>query len=199
MPGSFGVIGGTFDPIHNGHLAIATLAREALGLKKIIFIPSGNPPHKQETLCANAVDRLAMLRLALKDDKHAVIRDNEIKRPGLSYTIETINELKVEYGSPLHFIIGSDNIAEIPLWHRYKEFLQSVILCVAYRPGYPENIPQEMSFADIVKIPSPYWGISSSMIREYLRKKYSCRYLLPDSVIDYIKENRLYQQIAEKI
>lgn len=192
MSGSLGVLGGTFDPIHNGHLAVASLAKEALGLDKIVFIPAGNPPHKQSTLSTPATDRLAMLQNALQDEANAIIWENEIKRPGLSYTIDTLFELLKEFQSPIHFIIGSDNLPEIISWYRYKEIINLVTLCVAHRPGYPYSVPEELSNAKIQMIPSPLWGISSTLIRDYLSKGYTCHHLLPNNVIDYIIKNRLY-------
>jgi nicotinate-nucleotide adenylyltransferase len=192
MTGSLGVLGGTFDPVHNGHLAVASLAREALGLEKIIFIPSGNPPHKSTTICASASDRLNMLRCALEKEKDAIIWESELRRPGVSYTIDTLHELLREFDCPLCLIIGSDNLQEICYWHRYQEIIGLVSFCVAHRPGYSDLIPEELSGATVKFIPSPRWGISSSMIRSYFSQGYTCKHLLPSAVIDYILEKKLY-------
>lgn len=198
MSGSLGVLGGIFDPVHNGHLAVASLAREALGLEKIIFIPSGNPPHKKSTLCASAADRLVMLQLALKNDLHSIIWESELKRPGISYTIDTLHELHSEFNShPLYFIIGSDNLQEICSWRRYKEIIGLVNFGVAHRPGYSDIIPDELSTANVRFIPSPHWGISSTLIRTYFSQGYTCEYLLPSPVIDYILKKRLYSHNLE--
>ncbi len=192
MTGSLGVLGGTFDPVHNGHLAVASFAREALGLEKIIFIPSGNPPHKSASICASASDRLNMLRCALEEEKDAIICESELKRPGVSYTIDTLHELIKEFNRPLYFIIGSDNLQEIYFWHRYQEIIALVNFGVVHRPGYPDLIPKELSEATIRFIPSPRWGISSSMIRSYFSQGYTCKHLLPSPVIDYILKKQLY-------
>ncbi len=192
MTGSIGVLGGIFDPVHNGHLAVASLAREALGLEKIIFIPSGNPPHKSATICASASDRLNMLRCALEEETDTIIWESELKRPGVSYTIDTLHELLREFNCPLYFIIGSDNLQEICSWHRYQEIISLVSFGVAHRPGYSDLIPEELTKADIKFIPSPRWGISSSMVRSYFSQGYTCKHLLPSSVIDYILKKQLY-------
>jgi nicotinate-nucleotide adenylyltransferase len=192
MTGLLGVLGGIFDPVHNGHLAVASLAREALGLEKIIFIPSGNPPHKSTSICASASDRLNMLRCALEEETDSIIWEGELNRPGISYTIDTLHELIREFNRPLYFIIGSDNLHEICSWHRYREIIDLVSFCVASRPGYSDMIPEELSNATVKFIPSPRWGISSSMIRSYFSQGYTCKHLLPSSVIDYILKKKLY-------
>lgn len=194
MSASIGVLGGTFDPIHNGHLAVASLAREALGLNKVIFVPSGNPPHKQTTLCASSHDRLCMLELALQGNDHVLIWDAELKRPGLSYTIDTLHQLQSHFSGQIHFIIGSDNLSEIHTWYKFREIIEQIVLCVVKRPGYPDLIPDELSSADIKMLPSPHWGISSTTIRNYISRGYSCRYLLPDPVIGYIFQRKLYHE-----
>lgn len=192
MTGSLGVLGGIFDPVHNGHLAVASLAKEALGLEKIIYIPSGNPPHKSTSICASASDRLNMLRCALEEETDAIIWENELNRPGISYTIDTLHELLKEFNQPLYFIIGSDNLQEICSWYKYREIINLVSFCVASRPGYSDQVPEELSEATVKFIPSPRWGISSSMIRNYFSQGYSCKHLLPSSVIDYILKKQLY-------
>ncbi|HEX2955776.1 MAG TPA: nicotinate-nucleotide adenylyltransferase [Chitinispirillaceae bacterium] len=187
-----GILGGVFDPVHNGHLAIATLAKEYFNLQTVLFIPSGNPPHKN-SVTATAVHRLEMLKIALKETPWAQIWDNEVRKNGYSYSFDTMCELKAIYKKPLFFIVGSDNLNEIPLWHRYKDFLSMITLCVTERPGFNnDQIPDELKEAEIKWFPSPEWGLSSSMIRSMLCKGYSCKYLIPDDVLGYIKENRLY-------
>ena len=194
MSGPTGVLGGIFDPVHNGHLAVAALARDFFGLDKVLFIPSGTPPHKSSTVCASSSDRLSMLKIALKDDPGAVIWDKEICRPGISYTIDTLYELSKQIKGPVYFIIGSDNLREIITWHKYQEILELVTLCVAHRPGSPVFIPDSLKKAKLHRFPSPEWGISSTMIRTYIHKGYSCRHLLPDGVVDYIVDKGLYKE-----
>ena len=190
-----GIIGGSFDPVHFAHLTIAQLAYEHFALHKVYFIPAYIPPHKRETVGISARHRLAMLRRAVKGNRAFSVWDGELKRKGISFTIDTLHELKTLHPeSQFYFIIGSDNIIEILTWRRYKSILKMVTLCVTHRPGYSIRIPPELSKAKIVTFPSPEWRISSSMIREYLSTNISCRYLLPDVVLEYIQKNRLYQK-----
>jgi len=133
-----------------------------------------------------------MLRCALKEETDTIIWESELKRPGVSYTIDTLHELVREFNCPLYFIIGSDNLQEISSWHRYREIIDLVSFCVAYRPGYSDLIPEELSGATVKFIPSPRWGISSSMIRSYFSQGYTCKHLLPSSVIDYILRKQIY-------
>jgi nicotinate-nucleotide adenylyltransferase len=187
-----GILGGIFDPVHNGHLSIAALARDFFGLSEILFIPSGRPPHKS---CpgATARQRLAMLRRALKGEKRFVLWDGELRRPGISYTFDTLKRLEREFPRrPFYFIVGSDNLGEIVTWHRYREVLSMVTLCVAHRPGHTLAIPRVLRGARIAAFPSPEWDISSTMVRDYCGRGLSCRYLVPDPVWDYISSQRLY-------
>lgn len=191
---AIGVFGGIFDPIHNGHLAIAALARDFFALSKILFIPSGNPPHKP-SVGASAADRLVMLELAIRHESSFCIRDEEITRGSTSYTIDTLQNIHGEFpGYPLYFIIGSDNLREIETWRRYRDILQMVTLCVAHRPGHSIKTPSSLtSMASVIQFPSPEWGISSSMVRAYLARGYSCSHLVPAPVSEFIRENRLYR------
>jgi len=192
MSGPIGVLGGIFDPVHNGHLAVASLAREFFGLEKILFIPSGYPPHKNR-VTASSSDRLAMLRLALQNEPGSTIWEKELSRPGYSYTIDTLEELSAQNKKKIYFIIGSDNLSEISGWHRYRSIIEMVDLCVAHRPGYAVKIPDELRGANVHTFPSPEWGISSTMIRKYLMNGFSCRHLIPDTVGEYILQKGLYR------
>ncbi|MCX7725720.1 MAG: nicotinate-nucleotide adenylyltransferase [Chitinispirillaceae bacterium] len=193
MSRAIGIIGGIFDPIHYGHLAIGVLAYEYFNLEKIIYIPSGNPPHKS-CVSASAEDRLEMLKIALHNTTFAEIWDSEVKSKKISYTFYTLQEISFQNPKKeLYFIIGADNLPEIPTWHRYKEILQMVTLCVTERPPFKPEIPPELKEAKIKFFPSPYLGISSSLIRQYIAKGYSCKYLLPEGVREYIINKRLYR------
>lgn len=194
---ALGVLGGIFDPLHNGHLALAALARDYFSLPQILFIPSGRPPHKS-TVGASASHRLAMLQRAVRDEPAFGIWDEEIRRNRTSYTFDTLLKLRHEFpGRPLYFILGSDNLQEIESWHRYREVLKMVTLCVAHRPGHSIKPPPSLASARICPFPSPEWGISSSLIRAYLAQGYSCRYMIPECVAGYIKEKRLYGAVQK--
>jgi nicotinate-nucleotide adenylyltransferase len=190
--GAIGIIGGVFDPIHNGHLALAHLSRNYFSLEKMLLVPAGLPAHKSPPI-ASIDDRLAMTRLALRNDPDLVLWDGEIRRGGTSYSIDTLKALSRKYpGKPLYFIIGADNLREIRTWHRYKEIIAMVTLCVASRPGCSNTIPRNLTKARISFFPSPEWGISSTMLRAYFKQGFSCRNLVPDAVLEYIKRYKLY-------
>jgi nicotinate-nucleotide adenylyltransferase len=190
-----GILGGIFDPVHFGHLAIAQLAYEHFKLKKVFFIPAGIPPHKSESVTESATHRLTMLNLAIKSNNAFCLWNEEIKQEGFSFTVDTLHTFKNLYpDSDFYFIIGSDNLFEILTWRNYKTIIKMVTLCVAHRPGYSMRIPQELSRAEVIAFPSPEWGISSTKIRTYIAENISCRYLMPRSVVDYIRKNKLYKK-----
>jgi nicotinate-nucleotide adenylyltransferase len=187
-----GILGGVFDPVHFGHLSIAVLARESLGLDEVVFIPSGTPPHKS-SVTASSDDRLNMLRLALDGVDGCTIWEGEIRRDGYSYTIDTLKELGGIYGvGRFFFIIGTDNLPEIHKWRSAAEVIGKVTLCVAKRPGHDIVHADALMTADIQEFPGPEWGASSTMLRDYLKNGRSCKFLIPDAVLGYIKEKGLY-------
>jgi nicotinate-nucleotide adenylyltransferase len=190
-----GVFGGIFDPVHNGHLAAACLARDFFRLERVLLVPAGIPPHKSGTVIADARHRLAMLAEAVAGCVSLEIWDEEIRRSGISYTIDTIRSIGEKYpGRPLYFIIGSDNLSEISTWSRWEEILASVQLCVAHRPGSSMNVPKELEKAALATFPSPEWNLSSTLIRQYLADGYSCDHLLPPGVVRYIAAHGLYKK-----
>ena len=190
-----GILGSIFDPVHYGHLAAAALAGDYFHLDSVIYIPAGVPPHKRSTVQASPSDRLAMLRLALEGDSRAVIWDREVFNTGISYTVDTLEQLVVEYpGSAVHFIVGADNLHEIHTWYRYREILDRVTLCVAERPGFSTTVPDMLTGARVETFPSPLWGLSSSQLRSYLSNGYRCRHLLPERVREYIFQRGLYHE-----
>ncbi len=188
-----GILGGSFDPVHNGHLAVAQLACEHFSLHKVFFIPANIQPHKKQSIPVTARHRLAMLKSAITGNSNFCIWDGEIKRGGISFTVDTVHALKEMHpDAALYFIIGSDNFSEIRTWNRYKRILAMVTLCVAHRPGYAIRIPAELSEIEVISFPSPEWGISSSKLRSHLNEGKSCRYMLPEKVALYIQKNKLY-------
>ncbi|MCU0608532.1 MAG: nicotinate-nucleotide adenylyltransferase [Chitinispirillaceae bacterium] len=191
-PAPIGVLGGVFDPPHNGHLAIAALAMEFFGLCAVLFVPSGTPPHKSR-VTASASERLAMLSAAIRGEPGFSIYDRETLHRGVSYTVDTLRELiRLFPGRHIFFIIGSDNLDEIKTWRKYREILSMVTLCVAHRPGYAIRVPASIRSARIAVFPSPEWGVSSTLVREYFSQGLSCRHLVPAKVAAYVAQKKLY-------
>jgi nicotinate-nucleotide adenylyltransferase len=189
-----GVLGGIFDPVHNGHLALAACAKRHFRLSKILFIPSGIPPHKAR-VGAPAADRFAMLCLALRNEPGFVVWDGELRLRRISYTIDTLRVLAEEFpGSKIYFIVGSDNLKEIETWHRFREVLASVILCVAHRPGYQLKIPPLLRSCGIQKFPSSELNVSSTGIRERIAQGLPWQRLVPGEVAEYISIRGLYEK-----
>ena len=184
-----GILGGTFNPIHLGHLILAEEAREKMGLDRIIFMPAYLPPHKDTLDVAAASDRYKMVKLAIKDNKHFSVSDMEIKRDGRSYTIDTIREFRRKFPSDeIYFITGSDLLKYLDEWKDLPEIIKMLKFVVATRPGYPlEKIPSYIQTVAIRAV-----DISAFEIRSCIQEGRSFRYLVPDAVYDYIAKNKLY-------
>lgn len=184
-----GILGGTFNPVHIGHLILAEEAREKLSLDKVIFIPANLPPHKDDVDIADPQARLRMLKLAVKGNKHFTVSDIEIKRSGRSYTIDTIKALKDKYkNDELYFIIGSDLLKYLEGWKDLNEIFKIVKFIAATRPGYPlENIPAYIKTLGIRAV-----DISGFSVRECVKEGKSFRYLVPEAVFEYINKTKLY-------
>ena len=185
-----GMLGGTFNPIHIGHLILAEELREKLKLDKIIFVPAYLPPHKDNSDIAPAKTRYGMIKLAIKTNRYFSVSDTEIKRDGRSYTIDTIKEFKNIYPKDeLYFIIGSDLLKYLDAWKDLDEIIKMVRFIVATRPGYPlEKIPSHISTLPIRAV-----DISGFEIRKAIRENKSFRYLVPEAVFKYIVKNKLYK------
>ncbi|MDD5431381.1 MAG: nicotinate-nucleotide adenylyltransferase [Candidatus Omnitrophica bacterium] len=184
-----GILGGTFNPVHLGHLILAEEAREKLELDKVIFVPAFLPPHKDNSNIADAKDRLEMAKLACKGNKFFFVSDIEIKRNGRSYTIDTIKEFKAKFpDDELYFIIGSDLLKYLDEWKDLSEIIKIVKFIVATRPGYPlERIPTYITTMDIRAI-----DVSAFEVRKCIKESKSFRYLVPEAVFDYINKRKLY-------
>ena len=198
--GKLGIIGGSFDPIHIGHLHTAEFAYRQLQMDKIIFIPAYIAPHKIGMEFAAAADRYKMTELAVADYECFEVSDIELKRCGISYTYDTIMELKRMYpGADLHFIIGADSVPQLTSWHRIKELLSEVTFLAAERPGYNEVIDQaealfgELGKQKIVPLAAPEMAVSSTAIRNLVLKGKSITGMVPKSVERYILDNGLYR------
>lgn len=185
-----GILGGTFNPIHNGHLVLAREAIKKLKLDKIIFIPDNLAPHKDNSDVASAADRLAMIKLAIAGSNSFDLSEVEIERGGYSYTIDTIRALKKDYPEDeLYFIAGSDLLKYLADWKDLKEIVRMVNFVVATRPGYPlEKIPSY-----IQTVPIDALDISGYRIRRLVKNQQAFRGLVPQAVFDYINKKGLYR------
>ena len=194
-----GVFGGTFDPVHIGHLIVAGDLRYALGLDRLLFVPAGRPPHKPADLVSADGDRLAMLRLALADDPAAEISTVDLERPGPSYTVDLLRILRDRLpGGRLVFLMGEDSLRDLPTWRQPEEIARLAELVVATRPGVEFDLE-----AIIARVPAVHGrvsvvetvqlSISSSDIRRRVRFGAPIRYQVPGSVEDYIAEHGLYR------
>ncbi len=185
-----GILGGTFNPIHIGHLILAEEVREKISLDKVIFVPAYLPPHKDNSDIADALARHKMIKLAIKTNRYFAVSDLEIKRNGRSYTIDTIKEFKKNYPKDdLYFITGSDLLKYLDEWKDLSEIIKMVKFIVATRPGYPlEKIPAYISTVAIRAV-----DVSAFEIRQAIKESKSFRYLAPERVVDYINKNKLYR------
>lgn len=196
----YGIFGGSFNPIHYGHLMICEYIKEEMGLDKVIFIPTGNPPHKD--LGVSAEDRYEMVRLAISPNPDFEISDIETTRVKLSYTVDTIRELKEIYKEEkLYFLIGLDSLFQLKTWKKIGDLSQEIEFVVALRPGYidKEEINNEIEFlrenfgTKINLIKTPLYEISSTDLRDRIHEGKSLRYLIPKKVLDYIEESGFYK------
>lgn len=196
-----GILGGTFDPIHNGHLNIAYEAAERLKLDKIVFIPTGNPPHKRGKAITDSSIRYRMVEKAIKDESIFEIDNYEIHKKGLSFTYETLEYLtEKEPYTEWYFISGADCLIEMETWNNVKRIMELCRLVVFNRPGYSSSeIEKQRELIgkkynkDIIFLDLPLMDISASYIRKKVKENNNITYLVPCSVSRYIKELRLYE------
>jgi nicotinate-nucleotide adenylyltransferase len=188
-----GILGGTFNPPHIGHLIVAESVRDQLKLDKILFVPSYSPPHKLYSQVALPTQRYEMVEIALEKNRNFSASDIEIAREGKSYTIDTINTLMGIYpGSQLYLIIGLDNLMDFSDWKSPNDIISKVELVVMNRPGYDVEVKNEFKrYATIVKVPGI--DISSSDIRRRVKMGRSIRYLVPFEIEQYILKKSLYK------
>jgi nicotinate-nucleotide adenylyltransferase len=192
-----GLLGGTFDPIHVGHLLIAEVARHALALDRVVFIPAGDPPHKGEAV-TDAEHRYSMALLATGDNQAFLVSRRELAREGPSYSLTTIGEYREEVGpeGEVFFIAGLDTLVEIQTWYQWEEVLQSCQFIALARPGsdfgglagaVPDRYRER-----IHPVTGPGLAISSTDVRDRVRRREPIRYLVPPAVEVYIRKYELY-------
>lgn len=197
-----GLMGGTFNPIHHGHLILSEYVRDSLKLDKIIFIPTGLPPHKDHFNMISGEIRLEMTKIGTETNKFFQVSDIETKRQGMCYTIDTLKELKSIYpNDQIYFLIGADSLFELPTWKDYEEILRTTKLIVVNRPGGKNDLIDDKikeyngAFGgNIIRVESPLIDISSSEIRSRAQDGKSIKYLLPETVERFILENNLYKE-----
>jgi nicotinate-nucleotide adenylyltransferase len=191
-----GLYGGTFDPIHLGHLRAAENAREELALDLVAFVPSAVPPHRVAPTSPPG-DRLEMTRLATAPYRGFAAWDDELKRPGPSYTVETVDAIvSARASDSFVLVVGADTWPEIPGWREPERLLSLVEVAVVERPGFrsgSEPKPHFPSSRGVRRVSGPGLPLSATAIREQARAGHSVRFLVPDAVADYIAERGLYR------
>ena len=189
------LFGGTFDPPHIGHLIIAESILSDLDIDKIIFIPSSIPPHKPLHSYSSASLRVEMLQISIKGTHAFQISDIELNRPGASYSVDTIKQIKSQMSlskEELYFVIGSDSLVEFQTWKNSHEILSLAQVIIAPRPSFTKDMVKPEFLEQVQFLDTPQIDISSSMIRERVREKKSIRYYVIPEVLEYIQEKRLY-------
>ena len=216
MSAPIGILGGTFDPIHFGHLRLAQEVADQLRLAEVRFVPGGTPPHRAAP-AASAADRLAMVRLAVAGNALFTVDARETVNAAPGYTVDTLMALRTEAGpaQSLVLLLGADAFLDLATWSRWHQLFELAHIAVAYRPGFPVDtwqarMPQPLAaeynarlvhqpFAvhvapagGITVVPIAELDISATMIREATHHGRSTRYLLPDNIYQYIQEHKLY-------
>ena len=197
-----GILGGTFDPIHNGHLAIADEARTYLNLSEVLFLPAGQPWMKSDQPISAAHHRTAMIRLALEGRPYFKLSTIEIEYKGPSYSVDTIVKLRAQSEEPFdcYFIVGWDNLAKIPLWKDPAKLIEMCFLAAVPRPGYDRPDMKKLEAAlpgiskKVILMDKPRIDISATDIRNRVAQGLSISSLVPPAVENYIKENGLYRK-----
>ena len=210
-----GIFGGTFDPIHFGHLRLAEEMAESLALEHVRFMPAGTPPHRSRPR-TDAPHRLTMVKIATANNPRFIVDQREVELPRLSYTVDTLHSLRAELGDeqPLCLLLGADAFLGLSSWHNWQELFNLAHIAIAHRPGFPQSTwkdamadslrdaietrmanPEDMNTCAaglIVTRPITALDISATHIRDTLRAGRNPRYLLPDAVLDYIHTHQLY-------
>ena len=204
MTAGLALFGGSFNPIHVGHLIVGRAILEHVGLARLVFIPSANPPHKRGLELADAADRLEMVRLAIAGEPGFELSDVEIRRSGPSYTILTVEGYRrsLSAEAAIYWIIGGDTLGELHTWYRVAELVDMCRIVTAVRPGFAEpdlsHLRGQLSPSQIKRLcedvlPTPPIDVSASDIRRRIQEGRSIRYLVPERVREYIEKRGLYR------
>jgi len=184
-----GILGGTFDPIHIGHLIAASSVYEALKLDSVVFMPAGDPWQKRDRELSTGQQRLEMVKLATSDDARFQASDIEISRSGPTYAIDTVRDWKRRNPEDeLFWIVGSDALSGIPSWHEWEAFVDEVTVVSVNRIGQSASVP-----FDVMSVEMPEVRISATQLRDRFTNKLDTQYLVPKKVSDYISDQGLYQ------
>lgn len=197
---NIGILGGTFDPIHNGHIMVAEEVRDRLDLTEVLFVPANQPWLKENSSILAAGHRVRMVRLAVAAQTHFRLSTMEIDRAGLSYTVDTITQLQAELGvgAELFFILGWDNLAQLPQWREPARLIEMCHLVAVPRPGYalPDLDSLEAALPglsrSLVVLDKPEVDISATEIRKRVALGLSIGHLVPEPVDEYIRQHKLY-------
>ena len=195
-----GIFGGTFDPIHHGHMVAAEEARYQLSLDQVLFVPAGRPPHKPTRPISPVHHRVGMIELAIAAKPGFALSRVDVARPGLCYTVETLELLRAEWGPKptFYFVVGADSLADMPTWYQPQRLIELCELAVATRTGAEIDLArleeQLPGIRDrIHRVPIPLLEISSSDLRARVRAERPISYLLPPAVEAYVLEHGLYR------
>lgn len=199
MTTRIGIFGGTFDPIHYGHLAIAEDARSALNLDRVLFVPTARQPFKGDRMVAPAAQRLAMVEHACVDNLAFEPSAIELERPGISYTVTTLETLAQRLLGDLFFILGADALRDLPRWYQVEHMLTLARFVAIGRPDVAVDQHElgralPMLADRLIVLDGPQINLSSTELRQRIAQRRSVRYLMPDSVIDYIEQRSLYRE-----
>lgn len=198
---AIGLIGGTFNPIHMGHLLIGEYIREEWDLDRIIYIPSANPPHKTGGDVMEAGNRMKLVELAIRDNPYFQLSDIEFRREGYSYTIDTIRQMSIEYPyEKLYFIIGTDTLFELETWKQFKEIAKEIEFIMYGRGTHSakdvdeklRHLGDEYEFR-IYRSTGPEVEISSTQIRDRIKRGLSIKYMVPDALMEEIEKESLFK------
>lgn len=190
---NIGLLGGSFDPVHNGHVALVRAAL-AGGMDRVVLIPAAQAPLKPSAVRATAEDRLAMLRLAVEDCAGAEVSDIEIRRGGVNYTIDTVRALRaVHPDDRLFWIIGADQLARLGEWREAAALVREVEFLCAVRPGHELREPADLPGLRWRRLEGPEWNVSSTELRRRAAEGAELQGLMPNKTIEYLQGNRLYR------
>jgi len=190
-----GLFGGSFDPVHNGHVALARAALADAGLDRVILIPAAQAPLKPDVAQVSAEHRLRMVRLAVADEPGLEVSDAEVRRGGVNYTVDTVRALREQFaGDDLFWIIGADQLPRLSRWREIGALAGMVEVLCAARPGHALRPPADVPGLRWRRLGAPEWDVSSTELRERIARGESPAGLMPNKTIEYLERNRLYRR-----